>query len=550
MDAELSSLTSFLATYLPPSPSTTTFLTSLTTFLHESYDEHWHPDSPEQGSAYRCLTRSFAAGLDSRIARAANLDGSVGLHELVECLETRGDGKVALGERWTIWVDPGCVSLRLEDASTSSSSSSSSIFGNVDGAKNTGTTALITIYGSLHASLAHLPSISLANFLAQSSSSTASLNTAERTPSPTLLPSLLLSPTKRSRAIQILKPPAVTPPTPLRPTTPTPGADVFSSPTSALTTTSSSTGLTVGAATANGASPYSHLSATATLRRPSSRTSSNASSSSASSTDELDIFSSTDSLSTTLSSVSLATTPNEEFKVPALPTYAHGLRPKSSNSSLHAAAAAGAFAFPPHPRPSSAASNHSHSSSTGNGMRSVPSSPSKPRRRGTRGGGGGHGGSVSSLASATGDEKEGEGEKKEKKEGSRTREMALQGVLTEHSGGKVGVLSGGCLLGLAGASKLGSARGEVIGEARRRGRERKRVHSNHSKHSSAESASSMGAGVGYGGWGYPAQAYAPAHAHSHYPQQGYAQQQHAQGQQQAWAGNVQAPVFMPRSVEA
>lgn len=50
----------------------------------------------------------------------------------------------------------------------------------------------------------------------------------------------------------------------------------------------------------------------------------------------------------------------------------------------------------------------------------------------------------------------------------------MAGTLTEHSGGKVGVLGGGVLLGLAGAKMLGNARGEVIGEAKRRGRERRR----------------------------------------------------------------------------
>lgn len=39
----------------------------------------------------------------------------------------------------------------------------------------------------------------------------------------------------------------------------------------------------------------------------------------------------------------------------------------------------------------------------------------------------------------------------------------------------MGVLSGGVLLGLAGAGMMGSARGEVVGEARRRGRERRRA---------------------------------------------------------------------------
>lgn len=47
----------------------------------------------------------------------------------------------------------------------------------------------------------------------------------------------------------------------------------------------------------------------------------------------------------------------------------------------------------------------------------------------------------------------------------------MQGTLTEHSGGKVGVLGGGVLLGLAGAKAMA---GRELGEGKRRGRERRR----------------------------------------------------------------------------
>ncbi|BGP53252.1 hypothetical protein JCM8202_002577 [Rhodotorula sphaerocarpa] len=189
MDRELSAASDFLASYLAHSHSQ--FSTSLAQVLAERYDGHWHPEDPERGSAYRALVRSHA-DLDHSVLAAARRAG-VPLAELERALTAQqGSKRVELGDRWTLWIDPGCVSLRVErgDATTT--------------ARDAGT--FIEVWGKLPDSLRsfvvpleRFAAAAAAAATASASASTSSSNmTGETAPA---------SPVKRTRAVQIVAPP-------------------------------------------------------------------------------------------------------------------------------------------------------------------------------------------------------------------------------------------------------------------------------------------------------------------------------------------------------
>ncbi|KAK4705539.1 protein Tob/BTG, partial [Phenoliferia sp. Uapishka_3] len=110
MDSELAAATSFLSSYLPL-PSQAPFSIALHSHLASRYANHWHPSDPERGSAFRTLIRN-GDRIDDSVVRATT-DARVSRDVLESSLGGRL-GKVALGERWTLWVDPGCVSLRVD----------------------------------------------------------------------------------------------------------------------------------------------------------------------------------------------------------------------------------------------------------------------------------------------------------------------------------------------------------------------------------------------------------------------------------------------------
>lgn len=533
MEQEVEAACTFLSSFLPPTTTPTTFTLSLANALQLKYAAHWHPQDPERGSAYRALVRS-PTSLDATILAAALQSGFTTLE--IERALASGDGKIWLGDRWTLWVDPGCVSLRVERGDGSVARDSQ----------------FIEIWGKLPESL-RSHAVPLASFASASVNiSTPTLDhlglpSAASTP-PAVQDSNLLSPTKRSsKAIQILPPPArpassssssslaaaalrptsplgkatappiallasplIIPPTPMRPV-PSADADVFSpSPASASSLNLPPRSPSPLAKSYGGLTPsptgfplFPRRSSSRGSSFSSQRSSSNHSDSSDGEGSASDgVFSSTESLSSSVTSAGTSglwkpqhegTIMDGEFKYPALP-----IRPTSANGG---GAPLSPYSFP-HQRSHSSASNHqlgvplpmspSKMMALAHGARSLPNSPTKPRRRGTRGGsgqgsqsyaaahghpipvpraeggGGGHeaGSSISSMTSIT--------SAASSCSTSRTREQALAGTLTEHSGGKVGVLGGGVLLGLAGAKMLGNARGEVIGEAKRRGRERRR----------------------------------------------------------------------------
>lgn len=504
---ECQAAAAFLASFLPApisSPVTTSFSDSLATILAARFAQHWHPSDPERGSAYRALVRfgPSAAALDPAILAAARTAG-IGPREISKALTSAGH-TVTLGDRWTLWVDPGSVSIRVEN-----------------GAGRDG--HFVELYGRLPRSLV---SHSIAPVLIPASAQkSASLNNFDHSTSPEM--DLLISPTKRSKAITIMAPPLskplsamgalllssplpsrqypalpvlcaspfVTPPTPSRPLSSSGNVeDVFASPSRV----------------SRPPSPYAELSlhqrassislgAPNDIRRSSSRASSCDDGSGsdnefgAGSEGGSSIFS-MDSISSSVTSLggllqhgrnaSGSFRMDGEFKYPPVPTRTH------SSSSVGSYMANPGFSFPAHP-------SHQHSRSlsfsstapfpptspTKLGFvvpRSLPSSPSKPRRRGTRGAGSSHhehGSSISSISSITFQHSSAGPVPfpagAPNATNPRTREQALAGTLQEHSGGKVVVLGGGVLLGLAGAGRTGHARAEVLGEAKRRGRERR-----------------------------------------------------------------------------
>ena len=506
---ELHAASAFLSSFFPstPSPTARTFSTALVALLHHRYAQHWHPSDPERGSAYRAIARlgSSVDSVDSTV-RSAALEAGVGGRELSQALLGSGpNGGLALGDRWTLWIDPGCVSLRIDRTESAGR----------DG-------QFLEIYGRLPSSLAGhaVPygrhSLTLPRSI--------SLNMDSQTTNPTEM-DLLISPTKRSKAITITAPPPkplsamgallassplpphrlpalcsspfVTPPTPLRPSSAafeSSSTDVFSSPSrsvspAGLPLRSNSIGL--GAPIARG-------------RRSSSRASSCDEGSGsdgefggAASEAGSSIFSS-ESISSSVTSLGGLMAQSDyagrhartisgseikmdgEFKYPPIPTRTHSSQSYSSSSAF------AGFTFPPHPHQHPQSMTHSRSSSFSGSYppaspvknafsipNSLPSSPTKPRRRGTRGAGSSsshheHSSSISSISSITSLHSN-NGATPNLPVNPRTRAQALAGTLTEHSGGKVVVLGGGVLLGLAG----NGARGDASGDAKRRGRERR-----------------------------------------------------------------------------
>lgn len=89
-----------------PSDTVERFNSSLAEILCLHYHNHWFPDKPFRGSAYRCV-RVVNKVMDPVLLRAGE---AVGL--------TQGDLMKFLPSELTLWVDPNDVSYRIgEDGS-------------------------------------------------------------------------------------------------------------------------------------------------------------------------------------------------------------------------------------------------------------------------------------------------------------------------------------------------------------------------------------------------------------------------------------------------
>ncbi|KAM4701404.1 protein BTG3 isoform 1-T1 [Discoglossus pictus] len=75
------------------------FSEALTRILHEKYVNHWYPDTPSKGQAYRCIRVNRFQGVDPDLQKAC-------LH----CGLTYED--LGLPREFTLWVDPWEVCCR------------------------------------------------------------------------------------------------------------------------------------------------------------------------------------------------------------------------------------------------------------------------------------------------------------------------------------------------------------------------------------------------------------------------------------------------------
>lgn len=82
-----------------------TLSSALAKTLSKRYDGHWHPDQPERGSAFRCVSVQNGR-LDPVLRDAAVMAG-------IKDIETMSR---ALPNDFSIWVDPGEVAVRIGDA--------------------------------------------------------------------------------------------------------------------------------------------------------------------------------------------------------------------------------------------------------------------------------------------------------------------------------------------------------------------------------------------------------------------------------------------------
>lgn len=213
MEAELAATTAFLSSYLPK-PTSAGFSSELNSLLAKRYAQHWHQGEPERGSAYRAIVRSGPAKdeIDTDFVRAGRSAG-LSLDALDAALKgTTSGAQVGLGDRWTLWVDPGCVSLRIENGQ---------YHGYSTGQTTTATNQFIQLFGQLPAELQDR-----ATTLDSLTQPPRNNLTVPSSPvkSSTTLPSFdysLLSPTKRaSKAIQILAPSVRSVSSPGRPSSP------------------------------------------------------------------------------------------------------------------------------------------------------------------------------------------------------------------------------------------------------------------------------------------------------------------------------------------
>ena len=99
-------LTSLLSRRIPEAEKTSQFNESLENVMCSHYADHWFPEKPNKGSAYRCI-RIVNRKMDPLLAKAG---AKVGLDEC-ELLNY-------LPSELTMWVDPLEVSYRIgEDGS-------------------------------------------------------------------------------------------------------------------------------------------------------------------------------------------------------------------------------------------------------------------------------------------------------------------------------------------------------------------------------------------------------------------------------------------------
>lgn len=105
MKKEIRSAVNFLKNLLRTRNVNDKYIDAFGRNLHEvlrvHYQQHWFPEKPHKGSAYRCL-RTCCNRMDPLLAKAGALSG-LGLTELHDLLP----------KELTIWIDPAEVSYRI-----------------------------------------------------------------------------------------------------------------------------------------------------------------------------------------------------------------------------------------------------------------------------------------------------------------------------------------------------------------------------------------------------------------------------------------------------
>ncbi|CAD6585791.1 MAG: BTG, member 2 [Cyphobasidiales sp. Tagirdzhanova-0007] len=420
------------------------FSNALASLLSIRYAAHWHPDDPERGSAYRALTQCgpfIDVLLQRAISDAALL---ITVPEAADAL-----AKSMQSDRWTLWVDPGCVSVRLHEGAQITSDATI-------GSKNSGTGGIKEIWGKLPASYTTSPrderdrdaALMLTRHktpFAGDPNATAMSEFAE-------LVNTALSPTKRSKAIAIVRPGSVsadkaelmqlkrasTPPPPLPPLAFT--LEESTSPyvpsfINLTTTTISQSHSNCTTPTPLASSPLATGGSTdSNCADPFARPSSRSSTTSVGSNTSGSIFSHSSCESYSSSVASCTTMASSAASLASATPFI----PKATPHEMDQAAL---FSFP-----------GGLGSLAVQSISSAPSSPSK-HRRAPRHHGHGHTLSTSSAVS-TSSFTSGQGATHTRGRSSQfnIRVNPASGQVQDYSNGKVGVLGGGVLLGLAGSS--------------------------------------------------------------------------------------------------
>uniref|UniRef100_A0A3Q3E9T9 B-cell translocation gene 3 n=1 Tax=Hippocampus comes TaxID=109280 RepID=A0A3Q3E9T9_HIPCM len=87
------------------------FIEKLLVALKEKFQDHWYPDNPSKGQAYRCIRVNLSNSQDPELLRACKESG-------VQFCE------LGLPPVLTLWVDPGEVACRLDSRMFSSRATS------------------------------------------------------------------------------------------------------------------------------------------------------------------------------------------------------------------------------------------------------------------------------------------------------------------------------------------------------------------------------------------------------------------------------------------
>ncbi|GAA94123.1 uncharacterized protein L969DRAFT_16342 [Mixia osmundae IAM 14324] len=420
MRKEIAAAAGFLTEQLTAPPSSVTqtqaerFASSLRASLELRYVNHWHLNDAERGSAYRSLSRSGPTHdthhFDTQLikaAQAAELPVETVAHQLLR-----------LGERWTLWVDPDVVLFRQGE-------SNANTFREIYPAPGRSSLPSSSSARSLHAIVR---SFSLCDI-------DAALETKTDTAS------AVASPSKKSRAIQIIDPST-------RRESPKPLTDSLITITAAaasssdVSTSSESTTTLLPAFVEREISPRSSLDTDSIGSTPllgfdigsplSEASSLMSDTSSMLATPSLDLFARPCSRTSTLSRTSSASGSVDIQQSWSQPPIAR----KESSPEYD-----GEFALPLAPASQYNSETYAipvHAPRM-NIVRSAPGSPNKARRqRGHL-----HSASMTSNASSSSNHSS-----------STSVRSSNTGVVVEHSNGKVGVLGGGVLLGMPNGSQI------------------------------------------------------------------------------------------------